>query len=117
MSTTHSLGLTRSKAIRVPSGDQSGLCPFVSETTLEPSAFITRMVPSDSNTILDPSGDHLGASPATPSVTEPDPSAFITRIPELALRTILDPSGDQSPSKASIDGVRFVSSEPSSRIR
>src|SRR5215207_10710335 len=68
-------------AIRVPSGDQTGLLshPGTSTTAwgFEPSAPVTHTSDSlpmnPSNAINDPSGDHVGLCPC-PIVLRPDPS-------------------------------------------
>src|SRR5882724_35791 len=114
---THLVRSIRSKATCVASGDHVALPPSASAVAPVPSTFITVMVPPALNRIFRPSGDHFGVLPVTPSGVGAEPSAFITNRPAAAPKTILVPSGDQSPRKASIDGVRSRSSDPSSRTR
>src|SRR5918911_2180098 len=124
-----------SKAILVPSGDQSGRSPMafsvvasvVSWLRFDPSAFITQMCEFAPprvllNAILLPSGDQAGLVSEEPEVScfGSEPSAFMTQIwspgKVSATYAIFVPSGDHAGSMASTPGVRFVALLPSGWI-
>src|SRR5438067_2136132 len=96
-------GLLASKAILVPSGDQSGRPPrVVTSVGVPPAAGTTATRQSEVKAILVPSGDQFGewsdAVPVTSAVWLV-PLAFITQMSEFELPAvsyaIFVPSGDQ----------------------